>query len=174
MCLDSKWTKARTKEWLGQHKGDDVIAYKIVRSYKVWGNDGQQVPIMRLSPSHQTYGRNGQVRKFKRRNLVREVGENDRTKTFTIRYTKKDTVITGTRKAEYVAYYHLYAEQSDAFEKRGSGQVMTCRIPKKFITDIGVQSGKVVIITRCFEFAGVSDELFDKPKVKKSRERKRK
>lgn len=123
MCLDSKRSRARKKQWL-EEQPDTVVAYKIVREVGR-GND--------LYPLHQ-------------RAYVPFKEKVNWIKWFRI------PAHTGSEDSLYIPYYHLYHTLENAKYVAGYRKVMKCHVPKKCITAIGSQDGYTVIITKKFEF----------------------
>ena len=52
---------------------------------------------------------------------------------------------------KYRAYFHLYATLEDAwYNKNKWNKVIMCEVPKKEITEIGTQSGTVIVTKQFF------------------------
>ena len=69
------------------------------------------------------------------------------------------------RSSRYMAYYHLFLYEDDAEIWKdgmwnGSFKVIKCTIPKKLITDVGLQDG-FVIVTKGFDIVCDDKKTFD-------------
>lgn len=112
MCMNSLETKEEREKWL-KDKPKTIVAYKVVRKV-----DGKYYP---------SYYR--QSIKFypKRLNKINE---------------SRAGVFTEGTKDYYIPYYHLFYNIADArkWQDNDDGDIiLKCEIPKKYVTDIGMQ-----------------------------------
>ncbi len=150
MCLDSTHDKYDKELWL-EDRPRVITAWKVVRVGNVEGTDGEH-----LYPLYQ-----GNT-PFKRKNHLRE-----------IKVEKSDKIVALGRsdkvrntKDTYVAYYHLCTnyEQLDyefSYEKQSFIKIIECRVPKKYVTDVGRQWSMETIVTRQFSIVGQDEYLKD-------------
>ncbi len=148
MCLSTKWSKKEKEAWL-KEQPERVTAYKVV-------SVGQYRFRPRLKPPYVD-----EKTRYKRRNLLISTKTGDEGKTSFTKFRSEKDPGHG-RSTTYVAYYHLFLSHFDACEwgREVGNIVMTCEIPKKYITEMGTQQGKTVIVTRCFEFTDADDKFF--------------
>jgi len=149
MCIDYKFTKEEKEKWL-KDKPETITAYKVVVKKEIT-NKGR---INGLSALYFNYY-------FQRKNRIKTVvSEHSRRITNTC-YNKTDKLTT------YVAYYHLYLLKEEAksyrdrwyFANRKGMRVITCKIPKELITDVGYQDERLVVVTRGFDIVGQNNNL---------------
>lgn len=145
MCLDTKLTDEEKKEWLDK-RPDTITCYKLV-------NLGYDDSVKKqLCPKYYV-----NTKPFKRRNLLRKVTSKKSYKHVqTNAVWDRDSVLRSGGKP-YTAYYHLYAFKP----KRFKGKLIECKVPKKFITEVGRQWNRTTVVTRCFEIVGEDRYLKD-------------
>ena len=143
MCIDYKMTKKERNSWL-KNKDDVIVAYKAVKVYAVHSKEKSWERFYPL------FLRNTKGAYFKRNNIVRIVTDK--------KHRKCESTYFGTnlRSTTYVAYFHLftYEDAAEDWADWTGGKVIECRIPKKYITDVGKQEGREVIVTRQFSIVG--------------------
>jgi len=138
MCLNRRYTKRRKEEWL-KNQPEMITAYKAV---DVKNKDGQVkfYPIV--------YG----YKPYKRKNRLRKHKKNDWYKRTPVCY---DT--TCQSRSSYIAYFHLYVDKESAQRwlrhSIVSRSIIKCLIPKRFVTEIGIEGANdvVVIVTKGFD-----------------------
>lgn len=130
MCLDILWSDEKTNKWL-RDKPDVIFAYKVVSVV-----NGNVYPPM-FATGHGLFCRTNKIGKNYCPSLIETV---------------VDQIGLAKRKT-YRAYYHVFADSAGAIGWRGSReQILKCVIEKNQVTDIGIQNGHVVIITKKFTF----------------------
>lgn len=143
MCISYKLYSKAKKKWL-KTQPDIITAYKCVYVREYYGTT-------RFFPIVYSNSRN---KPFKRKNTLREI-ESKQSDKRTGTYFQE-----GANRTVYIAYYHLYLNREDAESWVDSDRkIIKCTVPKKCITDIGLQNG-VVIITKQFSIVG-EDEYLD-------------
>ncbi len=149
MCLSTVWSREKRIEWL-KTQPDEITAYKFVKverkSIKRW-EDGEE----KIVPPFQNLGHNVF---FEKENRIKKTTD----------VSKTEYAVSPEGETTYVAYFHLFLEKKSTERWRKAsfkGLTLECKIPKKFITDIGDEYGDIVIITRGFDFVE-GDEYFEK------------
>lgn len=132
MCLEYKYTKKELKEWL-KEQPEMITAYKLVTF-----SNGRIYPwVQGKTP-------------FERDNLLKKEW-----KWSSKKYVEVDC------HDKYMAYYHLLLNKESLLRYFGVfSDVVECQIPKKYVTDMGVQWNLETVITRGFTIVG-HDEYLD-------------
>lgn len=141
MCLTWKYTDEEKKEWL-KNKPEMITAYKRVR-IRALKNQKKMFPLFMFPLV--------EYKHFERNNLL---------KTIKSKKSKKYKDVYCQSRC-YMAYFHLFEKKSDAksFLNRPYGtKLVKCVVPKKYITDVGLQGG-TVIVTRKFSIVGEDEYL---------------
>ncbi len=139
MCLDSKRTYEKQKEWL-KNKPKTITAYKVVKITK-----GRVSP-----PIFDAYG------PYKKTNIIDTY---PRIKTF---YSKGYSVTM----RKYQAAFHLFLTKrgAEAWRNKSLNQIiLKCSIPKKSVVAIGKQCRLATIVAKEFTFVE-GDKYFKKEK----------
>jgi hypothetical protein len=131
MCLESKLTKKDKANWL-KDKPEEITAYKVMITRTVKGE-------IRLAPPF-----NNGI--YKRTNMVRAVTSEQSGKCC---YTSFRGSIKSTT---YMAYFHFFIDKEEAKSwAMARGQKMVeCKILKKYVTEIGRQWNKDIMVARKF------------------------
>ncbi len=133
MCLDYKNTKKELKEWL-EEQPDIITAYKLVTLV-----NERIYPWVQSSKGY-----------FKRENLLRK-----ELPWFSPKYVECDF-----GEDKYMAYYHLLLNKPEVHKQFGEDcEMVECRIPKKYVTDIGSQWCCKTVITIGFTIVGQDEYL---------------
>lgn len=147
MCLSTIWSKEKRVEWL-KTQPDEIIAYKFVavrRESITKYEDGEE----KVAPPFNALGHNVFYKKENRLEKVKDGA-------------KMEFAANTEGETTYIAYFHLFIDKKATKRWKKSsfeGLTLKCKIPKKFITDIGDEYGDTVIITRGFDFIE-GDEYF--------------
>lgn len=160
MCIDYKFPEEDRKKWL-EDKPETIIAYKIVEIKRILQYDKE-----RLYPYYVD-----KATPFERKNHIKQIKTTVRksirkAKTYIAKNSNKKDKCSYEEvdRCSYMAYYHLWANIEEAkqylSEWAGYGTIIECKVPKKYITDIGEQCRKEVIVTRQFTIVG-QDEYLD-------------
>jgi len=148
MCLDSKWSDDKKKEWLESQP-------KIITAYKV-----AEISCKRDKLLEELLG------------IIRYKTEIVAPFFCDLSYKQKNRIRMKRRKIEigcnwglknpnkYIPYYHLFLNLTDAIafqthRNRAHHRdidliVMECKVPKKHITEIGYENGRSVVVTKSF------------------------
>jgi len=156
MCLSRKYTAKQKREWL-KDKPEMITAYKAVEVTTIGGRKQFSPPIYDGKP-------------YKRKNRLQKPREGNTSKK---EITWCDTPKRGW--TSYIAYYHLHVNRGGATRwlclTSSSRKIIKCLIPKRLITDIGVegQEKSEVIVTKGFDIVG-QDHSFDRVEVETFKE----
>lgn len=131
MCLTTKKTEQEKIEWL-KKQPDIITAYKVVKK-----RTGKLKPLYSATEKG-----------FKRKNHLFPV---------VLKYFSEKWQTD----MKYIAYFHLFINEDDAVlynQRPLCAKVIKCTVPKKYITDVGYQWGRV-IVTRQFSIVGEDEYL---------------
>jgi len=149
MCLSRKFTIKDKKKWL-KNQPEIIIAYKIV----------EIIANSMKSGCRNEYGLYPYFFKsepFKKINLLKEIKSKKSSKIEHTYYKSK-----AQRNVSYIAYYHLGMDKEklrEMFKTTNSLHLIKCKVPKKYITDIGEQWNMITIVTRKFTIVGQNEYL---------------
>ncbi len=157
--LNKKLTAKKKEEWL-EEQPDMIVAYKAVKirldpkKLKKDKHKKSLYPLYkcRMSP-------------MKRRNHIRP-DRNPRTRRKA--WTRCDEPMAKGKWHTYMAYFHLFSKEElkgirNMYRGKENVKIIKCMIPKKFVTDVGYQWGKEIIVTRRFDVVA-QDIYIDEPK----------
>ena len=151
MCLNALWTKINIKQWLVDQP-ETIIAYKVATA-----QEKLYPPFYNMSEY------------YKRENTVPKIKETD-----------KESICWNddcSEKRIYYSYYYFFMKKKDAndllksltkqyYHRGGKYRLLKCKIPKKSITEIGIQwiddKDRDVIIATEFTILGQNKYLKEK------------
>lgn len=151
MCLDSLWTKEKTKKWL-KNKPDTIVAWKVALIKH--GHKKLFAPMF----SHYQYHRYNNTKY-------------DEWQSATVADNRDGVEFGEPRYSEnYKLRYHLFVRREDARIWKAdahaavceSFKVIKCEIPKSSIETIGWQFGAVVVVSKEFTITG--EDIYFKEK----------
>jgi len=151
VCIDYKYTRKKRKEWL-KDKPDTIIAYKVVKTFKE-----EQVVGSQISMPGKLYPLFYPKEFFKRKNRIKTISLQLFDRIMDSRWHDNN------KHCHYVAYYHFYVNEVNARRALlNDRKLIICKIPKRLITNIGLQNSREVIIAKGFEIVGQDKYLEEK------------
>lgn len=152
MCLKTKFSKEQREKWIKDHEdGGTITAYKLATVLGKGPNEKFISPYFyttirkknRLRPTSIPHDS-----EWTKELMNSEAFQRNQKTNFCFSSTKR-------KQTAYIAYYHLYASQRSAgIFAYGARKVLKCKVPTKFITEIGYEGSHLVIVTRGFDVEG--------------------
>jgi hypothetical protein len=145
MCLTNIWSKEKQDKWLKKQR-TTIRAYKVVYI----SGDGHPLPLYYARPNEEPFSKVNDQRNY--------------TPSICYAYSPDEY-----RSIPYEAHFHLFLHKTDATEwaqytPLENCCVLRCSIPKADITEIGIQDGFTVIVTKCFKFVEKTKLLKEQPR----------